>query len=222
MSAASLVAQVTQQFIDHADELTALDQAIGDGDHGINMRRGALAIQARAADVADMPLPAALKTVGMLCIATIGGASGPVFGTLLMTLAKELPDTPTAPDLARALHAAIAAITRLGKAEVGQKTLLDVLAPVQQLLAAGGDDLLARTRQCAIDSANATAHLDALRGRAAFLGERAMGHVDPGARSVALAITAICDTLAAHESAHDSAHDSAYDSAHEISPEPSA
>ena len=82
--------------------------------------------------------------------------------------------------------------------------------------------LLLAAAWAATGSANATAHLDALRGRAAFLGERAMGHVDPGARSVALAITAICDTLAAHESAHDRAHDSAYDSAHEISPEPSA
>jgi dihydroxyacetone kinase-like protein len=118
-----------------------------------------------------------------------------VFGTLMITLAKEQPAAPAAPDLARAVGAGIAALTRLGKAEVGQKTLLDVLAPVQQTLAAGGDDLVARVRQCAIDSSLATAQMDAIKGRASFLGDRALGHVDPGSRSMALIIGAVCDSL---------------------------
>jgi len=113
----------------------------------------------------------------------------------MVTLSKELPPSPAAADLARGIEAGIAALTRLGKAEVGQKTLLDVLAPVQQVLAAGGDDLVARVRQCAIDSSNATAQMDAIKGRASFLGDRALGHVDPGSRSMALIVGAICDSL---------------------------
>jgi phosphoenolpyruvate---glycerone phosphotransferase subunit DhaL len=195
MNHAALIRAATQTLIDHVDELTALDQAIGDGDHGLNMRRGALAIQARMDELAAQGFNDAMKTMGMTCMSTIGGSSGPVFGTLLVTLGKELPAAPGPADMARALDAGIKALTRLGKAEVGQKTLLDVLDPVQKLLLAGGDDIVARVRQCALDSALATAQLDATRGRASFLGERALGHVDPGSRSMALIIGAVCDGL---------------------------
>jgi phosphoenolpyruvate---glycerone phosphotransferase subunit DhaL len=195
MNHAPIIQAVTQTLIDHVDELTALDQAIGDGDHGLNMRRGALAIQAKADELAALPLKDALKTMGLTCMSTIGGSSGPVFGTLLVTLGKELPGVPGAADMAHAVDAGIKALTRLGKAEVGQKTLLDVLDPVRKVLATGGEDLVARVRQCAFDSAAATAQIDATRGRASFLGERALGHVDPGSRSMALIIGAICDTL---------------------------
>ncbi|MEP6738821.1 MAG: dihydroxyacetone kinase subunit DhaL [Caldimonas sp.] len=195
MSIAAIIRSATQTLIDHVDELTALDQAIGDGDHGLNMRRGALAIRATLPELEGRSLNAALKTMGMTCMSTIGGSSGPVFGTLMVTLGKELPADPGPADLARGLEAGIAALTRLGKAEVGQKTLLDVLAPVQQVLAQGGDDLRTRVRECAFASAEATAQMDAIKGRASFLGERALGHVDPGSRSMALIIGAICDTL---------------------------
>ena len=194
----ALIRAATQTLIDHVDELTALDQAIGDGDHGLNMKRGAQAIQAALDKTPDATLNDDLKTAGMTCMRVIGGSSGPVFGTLLVTLAKELPVEPRGRDLAAALTAGIAALTRLGKAEVGQKTLLDVLDPVQRLLAASdpaAPDLRARVRQCALDSAAATADMDATRGRASFLGERALGHVDPGSRSMALIIVAICDSL---------------------------
>ena len=199
MDHASLIQAATQTLIEHVDELTALDSAIGDGDHGLNMKRGALAIQARLRDGKDAgSLNETLKGAGATCMSTIGGSSGPVFGTLLMTLSRELPSDPGPQDLAAALAAGIAALTRLGKAQVGQKTLLDVLDPVQRLLAAsnpGSPDLEARVRQCAFDSAAATAAMDAIRGRASFLGERALGHVDPGSRSMALIIAAICDGL---------------------------
>ena len=195
MTHADLIRDATQTLVDHVDELTTLDQAIGDGDHGLNMRRGALAIQARLGELAGQPLNDALRTMGMTCMSTIGGSSGPVFGTLLVTLGKELPAAPTAADLARAIDAGIKALTRLGKAEVGQKTLLDVLDPVQKVLAEGGAQLAGRVRDCAFASAEATAAMDAIKGRASFLGERALGHVDPGSRSVALIIGAICDSL---------------------------
>jgi len=193
-----LILAATQTLIDHVDELTDLDSAIGDGDHGLNMKRGALAIQARLGDWQALSLNDTLKAAGTTCMSTIGGSSGPVFGTLLVTLAKELPAEPKAADLAAALAASIAALTRLGKAEVGQKTLLDVLDPVQRLLASSDPhaaDLKDQVRRCAHDSAAATAAMDAARGRASFLGDRALGHVDPGSRSMALIIDAICDGL---------------------------
>ena len=199
MNHTPLIQAATQTLIDHVEELTALDQAIGDGDHGLNMRRGALAIQAKMDALSTQTLNEALKTMGMTCMSTIGGSSGPVFGTLLVTLGKELPAQPTAADMASALDAGIKALTRLGKAEVGQKTLLDVLDPVRQVLAAAGDlkgpELLARVRQCANDSVLATAQMEAGRGRSSFLGERALGHVDPGSRSMALIIGSLCDGL---------------------------
>ena len=185
----------TQVLVDHVEELTELDSAIGDGDHGLNMRRGALAIQAKMSELETKSLNDALKTMGMTCMSTVGGSSGPVFGTLMVTLGKELPAQPTSDDVARALAAGIAALSKLGKVEVGQKTLLDVLDPVQKVLAAGGGDLVARVRQCALDSAQATAQMDAIKGRASFLGDRALGHVDPGSRSMALIISTLCDTL---------------------------
>ena len=192
----AMIQAATQTLIDHVEELTQLDQAIGDGDHGLNMRRGALAIQARLGEWQGQPLNDVLKAMGLTCMSTIGGSSGPVFGTLLVTLAKELPVAPGPADLSRALQAGIAALTRLGKAEVGQKTLLDVLDPLQRVLAEGGDDIVARARQTGLDACAATAAMDATRGRASFLGDRALGHVDPGSRSMALITAAICDTLA--------------------------
>ena len=194
----AMIRAATQTLIDHVEELTQLDQAIGDGDHGLNMRRGALAIQARLAEWQGKPLNDTLKAMGLVCMSTIGGSSGPVFGTLLVTLAKELPAAPGPADLSRALRAGIAALTKLGKAEVGQKTLLDVLDPLQRVLA-GADttNMVARARQCALDAAQATAAMDAIRGRASFLGERALGHVDPGSRSMALIVGAICACLEA-------------------------
>ena len=199
MNLRTTIEAATQTLIDHVEELTDLDAAIGDGDHGLNMKRGALAIQAKLADLSGQTLNDALKTMGMTCMSTVGGSSGPVFGTLLVTLGKELPAQPGPADMARALDAGISALRRLGKVEVGQKTLLDVLDPVQKVLAAhdaaSGDDIAVRVRQCAHDSAQATAHMDAIKGRASFLGDRALGHVDPGSRSMALIIDAVCDTL---------------------------
>ena len=199
-----LIRATTQTLIDHVEELTQLDQAIGDGDHGLNMKRGALAIQARLADWQGKTFNETLKAMGLTCLSTIGGSSGPVFGTLLVTLAKELPPSPAAVDLARALRIGIEALTKLGKAEVGQKTLLDVLDPLQRLLAEPAEDavvgaagLVGRARQCAFDAADATAQMKAIKGRASFLGDRALGHVDPGSRSMALIVASICDHLSA-------------------------
>lgn len=190
-----LIEAVAMAVIAHAEELTSLDQAIGDGDHGINMKRGFEAVLADIDGLATSPLPDALRAIGMALLMKIGGASGPLYGTLFMTLGKELPAQPSAEEVARALAAAIAAIKARGKSETGEKTMLDVLAPVQAELAGGGAELAARLRRRAFDAAAATTPMKALRGRASFLGERSIGHMDPGARSSCLMVAAICDVI---------------------------
>jgi dihydroxyacetone kinase-like protein len=190
-----LIEAVAGAMISRADELTALDQAIGDGDHGVNMKRGFEAVLAQLDSVSAQPLPDALRAVGTTLIMKVGGASGPLYGTLFVTLGKELPPEPAVADLARAGAAALAAMKKLGRSEVGQKTMLDVLAPAQEELAAGGDGMGARLRQRAAAAADATIPMKAIKGRASFLGDRSIGHMDPGARSSSLMIAAACEVL---------------------------
>jgi dihydroxyacetone kinase-like protein len=187
-----LIEAVAQTIIAHAEELTALDQAIGDGDHGINMKRGFEAVLADLDQHAGKPLPEALKAIGMALVMKVGGASGPLYGTLFMTLGKELPASPSPADAAQALAAAIEAVKARGKSDIGQKTMLDVLAPVRDALASGRDPVAA-----AMAAAEATIPMRAVRGRASFLGDRSIGHMDPGARSSALIVAAVADVLEA-------------------------
>ena len=189
----ALIAAVADTIATHAEELTALDQAIGDGDHGLNMKRGFEAVRAETAALAEKPLPDALKAIGTKLVMTVGGASGPLFGTLFMSLGKELPAAPRRAELAAALAKSIDAVAARGKSQVGQKTMLDVLYPLQAAVAAGKT---AREVADAADAAaDATKPLKAIRGRASFLGDRSIGHVDPGARSSALIVRAIAETL---------------------------
>jgi dihydroxyacetone kinase-like protein len=185
-----LIRAVAERVIRHSEELVALDQAIGDGDHGINMKRGFEAVLADIDGHAAKPLPDALKAIGMALVMKVGGASGPLYGTLFMTLGKELPAEPRIADAARALGAAIDAVKARGKSDVGQKTMLDVLAPVRDALAAEKDLVVA-----ADVAAEATVPMKAVRGRASFLGDRSIGHMDPGARSSALIVAAVADVL---------------------------
>src|SRR5436190_760374 len=138
-----LIPAVAAAISSHAEELTALDSAIGDADHGLNMKRGFDAVTADLPNIAAKPLPEALKAVGMTLVMKVGGASGPLYGTLFMSLGKTLPVEPGVADLVRALDAAIAAVKARGKSDVGQKTMLDVLAPTREALAAGKDPRLA-------------------------------------------------------------------------------
>jgi dihydroxyacetone kinase-like protein len=185
-----LIEAVAQAIIAHAEELTALDQAIGDGDHGINMKRGFEAVLADLDQHAAKPLPEALKAIGMALVMKVGGASGPLYGTLFMTLGKELPASPSPADATRALAAAIEALKARGKSDIGQKTMLDVLAPVRDAFASGRDPVAA-----AMAAAEATIPMRAVRGRASFLGDRSIGHMDPGARSSALIVAAVADVV---------------------------
>jgi dihydroxyacetone kinase-like protein len=190
-----LIGAVAATIIDHADELTTLDQAIGDGDHGLNMRRGFEAVRADTASIAEKPLPEALRAIGMHLVMKVGGASGPLYGTLFIALGKEIATVPDAVGVAHALAGAIEAVKARGKSHEGEKTLLDVLVPVQRALQAGGSDLLERLPSVADAAAYATLPMQATRGRASFLGERSVGHIDPGARSAALMVAAICGAL---------------------------
>jgi dihydroxyacetone kinase-like protein len=185
-----LIETVATRVIAHADELTALDQAIGDGDHGVNMKRGFEAVLAEIEAHAAKPLPDALKAVGMALVMKVGGASGPLYGTLFMNLGKELPAEPNRSDVAKALGLAIEAVKARGKSDVGQKTMLDVLVPVQGAVAGGADPAAV-----ARDAAEATVPMKAIRGRASFLGDRSIGHMDPGARSSALIVGAVMDVV---------------------------
>jgi dihydroxyacetone kinase-like protein len=191
---AKLIDAVSTRISTHAEELTELDSAIGDADHGLNMKRGFDAVLADKAAIAAKPLPDALRAIGMALVMKVGGASGPLYGTLFMTLGKELPADPRLPELARAMKASVEALKQRGKADFGNKTMLDVLGPLTDRLSqspVGFDDL----RAVAKDSAEKTVPMKAIRGRASFLGDRSIGHMDPGARSSELIVEAVCDVL---------------------------
>jgi dihydroxyacetone kinase-like protein len=188
-----LVTAVADTVSAHADELTALDQAIGDGDHGLNMKRGFEAVRAELAAISGKPLPDALKAIGNKLVMTVGGASGPLFGTLFLTLGKELPAEPDRAALAAAFAKAVEAVAARGKSQAGQKTMLDVLFPVAAALSAGKPAVA--IPDLADQAAAATAPVKASRGRASFLGDRSIGHVDPGARSSALIIRAVAEKM---------------------------
>jgi dihydroxyacetone kinase-like protein len=188
-----LVRALAGSVIEHADELTSLDQAIGDGDHGLNMKRGFEAVLATLPGLADKPLPEMLKAIGMTLVMKVGGASGPLVGTFFMELGKALPEQPSRADLVVATEKAIDAVKARGRSEAGQKTLLDVLVPVHAVLAGGGDAKAIAIE--AVQAADRTTPMLAIRGRASFLGERSIGHMDPGSRSACLLIGAAVETL---------------------------
>ena len=188
-----LVRALAATVIEHADELTSLDQAIGDGDHGLNMKRGFEAVLATLPGLADKSLPEMLKAIGMTLVMKVGGASGPLVGTFFMELGKTLPEQPARADLVAATDKAINAVRARGRSEPGQKTLLDVLVPVQAVLANGGDAGAIAAE--AVRAADRTTPMLAIRGRASFLGERSIGHMDPGSRSASLLIAAAVTTL---------------------------
>ena len=204
---------------DEAPALTALDQAIGDGDHGINMDRGFSAIVAKLdAQVAGdpaVPEPAEpaepgasadlLRLAGKTLISTVGGAAGPLYGTAFLRAAGAVAtDQPsTAAAFVAALDAAAGGIAGLGKSAPGEKTMLDAIVPAvgaaRAALEAGGDTaaVLDAAADAAEAGAEATIPLLATKGRASYLGERSIGHRDPGASSAAILLRVLADSVAA-------------------------
>jgi len=179
------------------DHLTQLDAAIGDADHGINLSRGFTAVLgALDAAEAKAATPGAILTLtGNTLISKVGGASGPLYGTLFMALGKAWPAEATREQVTEALARALEAVKARGKSDLGQKTMLDVLGPVLAVVREGGQDLPSRLRTTAAAAASATVPMKAIRGRASFLGERSIGHMDPGARSSALLVEAVADVM---------------------------
>ncbi len=174
--------------------LTDLDSAIGDADHGANMARGMSAVAEKLGSSAPAAADDLLKTVGMTLVSSVGGASGPLYGTffLRMGMAAGAVQELDAPVLAAALRAGLEGIVARGKAEAGDKTLLDAMSPAVDAFdaaLAGGGDLAEAAKNAAVAAAtgrDATLPLVARKGRASYLGERSAGHLDPGAASTAL------------------------------------
>jgi dihydroxyacetone kinase-like protein len=196
----ALIAAAAEQVIACAPELTALDQAIGDGDHGTNMKRGFEAVLGRLDVIAAQPPGDAVKAVGKTLVMTVGGASGPLYGSFFMALGAAIAAGGRLPeDLVQVFASGVDAVSARGRSTAGEKTMLDVLVPVLETLRqdAGRPDLMRRIRATASAAAERTAPMLATKGRAAFLGARSIGHVDPGARSSCALLHAICNTLEA-------------------------
>jgi phosphoenolpyruvate---glycerone phosphotransferase subunit DhaL len=181
-----------------ADHLTQLDSAIGDGDHGVNMTRGFRAVVA-ALDGDVEPPGRQLIVAGKTLVSTVGGASGPLWGLALRRAGRAVGDAPEVDGdaLVQALDAALAAVVELGAAEPGDKTMVDALGPAIEALRerlAAGDELeaaLEASADAADAGARATTPMQARKGRASYLGERSVGHQDPGATSTALIVRAL-------------------------------
>ncbi|GAA3133702.1 dihydroxyacetone kinase subunit DhaL [Streptomyces rameus] len=178
-----------------AERLTTLDSAIGDADHGSNLQRGFTAVATALEKEAPDTPGAVLTLAGRQLISTVGGASGPLYGTLLRRTGKALGDAAEVDEekLAAALREGVDGVMKLGGAAPGDKTMIDALVPAVDALSSG----FAAARAAAEEGAEATTPLQARKGRASYLGERSIGHQDPGATSSALLIAALADTAEA-------------------------
>jgi dihydroxyacetone kinase-like protein len=187
---------------ENREYLTRLDSAIGDADHGTNMDRGMKAVLAKLDAQEGEDIGALLKTVGMTLVSTVGGAGGPLYGTLFlqMGMATTGKSELEPEDWAKALEAAVTGVQSRGKAEPGDKTMIDALIPARDAftsaLADGAsfDDALRRSAQAAEEGMRATVPLVAKKGRASYLGERSAGHQDPGATSSHLLLKTAAET----------------------------
>lgn len=192
---------VNQAILTHEPEIESLDREIGDGDHFINMKRGCATVVGMQDELANLPPDMALQKIGMKLLSTIGGASGPLIASFFMAMAKAVKEQPpqSVADVAAAFAAGVQAIQQRGKADVGEKTMLDVLIPVARAFTqlsqsgAGRSELLAALKREAEAGMLSTRDMIATKGRAAFLGERAVGHIDPGAKTSQLIICTVCD-----------------------------
>ena len=195
----NLILAVANTIETNADELAALDQAIGDGDHVTNLQRGIQALAMQSEVLRQLDWQVALQKIGMTVMSSIGGASGSLYGTLFIAMSKNLQNQPlTITVFAEAFLKAVEAVKQRGKADKGEKTMLDVLIPVAGVLHnnAAQPNVLMQVKQAAITGAETTRDMIATKGRASFLGERSRGHIDAGAKSSQLMICALVDVLA--------------------------
>ena len=195
---AAFIEAAAARIAEKASEVAELDQAIGDGDHLINLQRGLAALQTEADTLQTLDWPAALKRTGSLVMTRVGGASGSLYATLFLGMSRALQDQPVdRAHLAAAFAAGVEAVKQRGKADRGEKTLLDVLIPVAdewlQVVQARWPNELHRARldEAATRGCMSTRDMIATKGRASFLGERARGYLDPGARTCELMLQGI-------------------------------
>ena len=187
------------KMAEHRQELTDLDQAIGDGDHGINMSRGFKAVMEKLPTVEDKSIDEILKSVGMTLVSTVGGASGPLYGTAFMKagMATKGKEALADEDVIKALDEAVGGIQFRGKAEKGEKTILDSMIPaidaIKECINKGKTmaAALIEAEKAAWAGVEYTKTIIATKGRASYLGERSIGHQDPGATSMAYAFQAL-------------------------------
>jgi len=195
-----LIHSVNETIEQASDEVAELDRAIGDGDHVINLQRGLAILVEQSDDISQLEWVAAWQKIGMICMSKIGGASGSLFGTLFVSMAKSAKDKPFDSSVfAAAFLAGVESMKARGKTEAGEKTMLDVLIPVAEYLQNNAQSdlatVLAEVQLIATQSMESTRDMLATKGRASFLEERSIGHIDAGAKSCQLMICAIATTL---------------------------
>jgi dihydroxyacetone kinase-like protein len=195
-----LIQALNDVIADNASEVAELDRAIGDGDHVVNLQRGLTALVDQQSQLAELDWVNAWQKIGMICMSKIGGASGSLFGTLFVSMAKAAKGkTVDVAIFAEVFWAGVESMKLRGKADVGEKTMLDVLIPVadllQQSVAMPLPDLLEQVQVTANNGVESTRDMLATKGRASFLGERSLGHIDAGAKSSQLMICAIVAVL---------------------------
>lgn len=182
--------QFSDQIIENKQLLSDLDQAIGDGDHGFNMARGATELKKVLAEKEPDTLKDVFKTAGMTLVSKVGGAAGPLYGTAFLSISKAIEgDTISQEDLANIIEAGQEGIEKRGKSHAGEKTMLDVWEPVVNSL--HQDELSDDVVEAALQK---TKDIKATKGRASYLGERSIGHLDPGAYSSALLFHTMLET----------------------------
>lgn len=190
-----LIKEVTKTIEQNAEEVTELDQILGDGDHVTNLQRGLEALNQQAEEISQLEWAPAIKKIGMTLLTTMGGASGSLFGTLFISMSKAMADKAELNQqvFADIFYQGVEAVKKRGKTEAGEKTMLDVLIPVAEKLKQGID--IDDICQVAIEGMESTRDMMATKGRASYLEEKSIGHIDAGARTSQLMICAIVGEL---------------------------
>lgn len=198
-----LIKSVVETIEKNAEEVTLLDQAIGDGDHVINLQRGIEALSKQSDELSSLEWTAALQKIGMTLLSTMGGASGSLFGTLFISMSKAVGDNKniSVEEFAVIFEQGVEAVKKRGKADAGEKTMLDVLIPVAICLKQGATNTITfealcnKVSQVAIDGMESTKAMLATKGRASYMEEKSIGHIDAGARTSQLIICTILNEL---------------------------
>ena len=192
---------VVKTILNAEEEIEHLDRAIGDGDHYINIKRGSIAVQSVKSELTTLPPDQAFKKIGMTLMASVGGASGPLFASFFLALAKEVSDESNLQQFSKGFTSGVESIMDRGKSKLGDKTMLDVLIPVSKKLESLANErsekqkLIKEIDLVAMAGVIATKDMMPSKGRSAGLAERAIGHIDPGAKTCQLIISTVCKEL---------------------------